>query len=60
MSVAVEEPGSCTLQVVAMGDSSGRLSGCVFICGGLGDKFGVPHAVAAGDVESESDAEGIG
>ena len=43
-----------------MGDSSGRLYGCVFICGGLDDKLGVSQAVAAGGVEPGSDMEGIG
>ena len=59
-SVLVEGPGSCTLQVGATDDSSGRLSGCMFICGGLDDKLGVSHAVAAGGVEPGSDAKGIG
>ena len=54
----VEEPGSCTLQVRAVGDSSLRLPGCVFICHGLDDKLGVSHA--AGGVEPGSDAEGTG
>ena len=58
--VVVEGPGSCTLQVGAMDASSRRLSGCMFICGGLHDKLGVSHAVAAGGVEPGSDAEGIG
>ena len=58
--MVVEEPDSCTLQVGAAGDSSGRLSAYVFICGGLGDKLGVSHAVAAGGFKPRSDAEGIG
>ena len=54
---SLEGLGSCTLQVGAMGDS-GRWSGFMFICGGLGDKLGVSHAMAAGGVEPGSDAEG--
>ena len=55
-----EGPGGCTLQVGAMDDPSRRLSGCMFICGGLGDKLGASHAVAAGGVEPGNDVEGIG
>ena len=56
----VDGLGGCTLQIGAMGDPSRRLSGCMFICGGPGDKLGVSHDVAAGGVEPWSDAEGIG
>ena len=58
--MVVEGLGGCTLQVGAMGDSSRKLSGSKFFYGGLADKLGVSHAVAAGGVEPGSDAEGIG
>ena len=60
VSVVAEGLGSCKLQVGAMVDSSRRLSGSMFVCGGLGDKLGVSHSVPAGGVEPGSDAEGIG
>ena len=50
----------CTLPVGATGNSSERLSGSMFICGGLGGKLGVSHSVVADGVETGSDAEGIG
>ena len=56
----VEGLGGFILQVRAMSDASGRWPGYMFIYGGLGDKLGMSHAVAAGGVEPGSDAEWIG
>ena len=58
--MVVEGLYDCMLQVGATGDSFRSFFGSMFICGGPGDKLGVSHSMATGDVEPGSDAEGIG
>ena len=58
--MVVEGLSGCILPVGATGNSSKRLFGSMFICGGLGGKVGASHSAIAGGVELGSDAEGIG